>query len=302
MADQGELLQPQLERLDDVLIRSALGSRPDDVYWEFNSLDRPDEAADAEIEFKRSQTFKNYADIGFFQDEALAKIAKNALIESGRFPGCEAAFDEAENEGLADPEDKPDPSELQTAAEVAAGKVEAMRAKGTVDAAQAVALITDARPRSLYVSRKLVNGAEFLKWAKAQGIPEPMDAADLHTTICYSRTPVDWLKVDSAWNENDQGQLTVRPGGARLVERLGDKGAVVLLFNASELSWRHEQIMRAGGSHDFEDFQPHVTISWNVPIDFDVDAVEPFRGKLMFGPEIFAEIDEDWTPAKLANA
>jgi phage-related protein (TIGR01555 family) len=296
--DQGELLKPQLERLDPLLLRSALGSFPDDVWWEFAPLDKPDESQDAEIEKKYADALRVYSDTGLIGDEPLAEIARNRIVESGRWPGSEAAFDKAAANGtLEGKEEEADPDELKTAAELAAAKAEELRSKGTIDDAQAVALITDARPRTLYVSRKLVNAAELLAWAKGQGIPDPMEAGSLHVTVCYSKTPLDWLKVDAEdWNQEKDGRITVPPGGPRIVERLGDKGAVALLFASSRLSWRHEQIMRAGGSHDFEEFTPHVTVSWNVPIDFDLDAVEPYRGKLVFGPEVFAEIGGDWTP------
>lgn len=299
-ADQGELLAPALDRLDPFLIRSALGGQPDDIYYEFNPLDEPDEKDDATIEKTVAETIKIYGDLGLFREEALAEIAKNRMIEGGRFPGSEAAFEKFA--GLPEPDPAADPNQLQTAAEVAAGKAEALRSKGAVTDAQAVALITDARPRSLYVSRKLLNGAEFLKWAKAQGFGDTLTADELHCTVLYSKQPVDWLKMGEAWDNNSDGKLTVPAGGARIVEPLGDKGAVVLLFNSSNISYRHEQMVREGASHDFDEYQPHVTITWKAPDGLDLDDVEPYRGKLVFGPEIFAEIDEDWTPAMLAGS
>jgi phage-related protein (TIGR01555 family) len=293
--DQGELLKPHLERLDPLLLRSALGKVPDDVWWEFAPLDKPDESQDAEIEKKAADTIKVLADTGLFQDEALAELGRNRMIESGRWPGSEAAF---EKFGEV-PEDEPeaDPDELKTAAELAAAKAEELRSKGTIDDAQAVALITDARPRTLYVSRKLVNAAEFLSWAKAQGFGETLEPDELHVTICYSRTPIDWLKVEAEdWNQEKDGSITIPAGGPRIVEPLGDKGAVVLLFGSSRLSWRHEQLIRAGASHDWDDYQPHITITYAMRDGFDLSKVEPFRGKLVFGPEIFQELDLDWTP------
>jgi uncharacterized protein len=296
--DQGEYLQPQLEQIDAALIPSALGSRPSDVYWEFNPLDEPDEAQESEIDKRVAETLKIYADMAVFQDEALSEIAKNKMIESGRFPGSEAAFEKFK--GLPEGDDEVDPNanpdDLKTAAELAAAKVETMRKQKAVNDTQAVALITDARPRSLYVQRQLLNAKEFLDWAKGQGFTQLLEADELHVTICYSRTPIDWLKVESAWESDDEGKLTVPAGGARIVEPLGDKGAVVLLFNSSSLSWRHEQIIRAGASHDWDDYQPHVTITYDGK-GIDLEAVEPYRGKLVFGPEIFQELDLDWTPA-----
>ena len=111
----------------------------------------------------------------------------------------------------------------------------------------------------------------------------------------FSRVAVDWMKAGQAWNNEKNGYLLVEPGGARLVEKLGDKGAVVLLFNSSELAWRHEAIRRdAGASWDYPEYQPHVTITY-AGGDIDLSKVEPYRGKLLFGPEIFQELDEDWS-------
>lgn len=152
----------------------------------------------------------------------------------------------------------------------------------------------DATPRSLYVQRKLLNGAEFIRWAKAQGFEATTPADDLHVAIAFSRQPVDWMKVGESWTGDKDGELVIKPGGARLVEPLGDKGAVVLLFNSSELSWRHEEIKRAGASFDFDEYQPHVTITYQAPAGLDLRKVEPYRGELRFGPEIFEEVVEGW--------
>jgi hypothetical protein len=170
-----------------------------------------------------------------------------------------------------------------------------MERQGKITGDQAVRLMTDASPRTLYVSRKLLNGAEFLAWAKGQGFEAPLAAADLHVTVLYSRTPVDWMKMGSSWSDDSKGQITVPPGGARIVQALGDKGAVVLLFASSDLQWRHQQMVDAGASHDFDEYQPHVTITYD-GADIDLATVEPFQGELRFGPEVFEELDLDWTP------
>jgi hypothetical protein len=46
-------------------------------------------------------------------------------------------------------------------------------------------------------------------------------------------------------------------------------------------------------SHDFDEYQPHVTITYEGS-DLDLSKVEPYRGELVFGPEIFAEVVDDW--------
>lgn len=147
-----------------------------------------------------------------------------------------------------------------------------------------------ARPRTLYVSRKLLNGREFLEWAAKQGFKSTLDADDLHVTIAYSRAPVDWIACGQAWG-TENGGLRIPPGGPRVVEPIGPKGAVALKFASTDLSWRHMAIREAGASWDWPDYEPHVTITYE-PGAVDIAKVEPFRGELRFGPEVFQEIDE----------
>ena len=149
----------------------------------------------------------------------------------------------------------------------------------------------DAEPRTLYVRRDILNAAEIIAWAKGQGFKTTLPADDLHVTIAFSREPLDWMKVGESWSFGDgKGNLTVNPGGPRMMERFGK--ASVLLFSSSDLQWRHMAIREAGASWDHPEYQPHVTISYE--LDGDLDAVEPYRGKIELGPEIFEEVDDDW--------
>lgn len=265
-AQQEAVLRPALERIDPLLIASALGSVPAEIHWMFAPLSSLSEVEESEVNKRNAETTQIYVNTGLIPVEALAKGVQNKLIEDGVYPGLDSALDEAEGDDLELPEgDEDDP-----------------------------ALIGDAEPRPLYVQRKLINTKEFLDWAKSQGFSETLAADDLHVTVLYSRAPVDWMKMGETWT-GDKGNLTVNPGGARIVEPLGDKGAIVLLFASSELTWRHGDMIRNGASHDYDEYQPHVTITY-AGKDVDLSKVEPYRGKLEFGPEIFEELNTDWTP------
>jgi phage-related protein (TIGR01555 family) len=293
-ARQGELLRPALERIDALLIPSALGNRPPDIYWEFAPFDQPNQKDSAEVEKTYAETLQAYATTGLLPDPALTAMAKNRIIESGLWPGSEKAFEEAEAAIAADPSLDPnnqDPGQLTTLEQ----RVGAMEQKGTITPAQKDALLTDAAPRTLYVQRKLVNAADVIAWAKGQGFETTLTADEMHVTVCYSRDPVDWMKVGEPWNQDDKGQLKIPPGGARMLDEFGSlQTATVLLFSSSALCWRHEEIARAGASYDFDEYQPHITITYDAPDALDLSKVEPYRGELVFGPEIFEEINDDW--------
>lgn len=277
-AEQEVYLRPRLERLDEVLIRSALGSRPPEVHFAFAPLWQISEKDKADIFKTKADAARVIAGNGgtslpLMPIEALSDALVNAMVETGDLPGLEAAMEEygrlSEQDDEDDAEALPPPA-LPTA-------------------------VNDAAPRTLYVQRKLLNAADLISWAKEQGFETTTPADDMHVTVAFSRAAVDWMKAGETWSGDKDGKLTVQPGGARLVEKLGDKGAVVLLFNSSDLSWRHEAIRRdAGASWDYPEYQPHVTITY-AGGDVDLSKVEPYRGKLVFGPEIFEEIDADWT-------
>ena len=263
-------IKPAMSVLDEGLIRSALGSRPREVHYTWAPLWQATAKERADIGKTTADTIKALKDSGLFPEDALSTAAVNLLVELSVMPGLEAAI---EKFGAELPDDDDGDVDLPgTAADQPAAKK----------------AITDAAPRSLYVSRKVINGAEIIAWAKSQGFESTVPDADLHVTVAYSRNPVDWMKVGESWSGDGKGQLKIAPGGARLIDKFGE-GAVVLLFNSSELAWRHVSIVEAGASWDWPDYQPHITFTYE-PGSVDIDKVEPYRGAIELGPEIFEEL------------
>lgn len=144
-------------------------------------------------------------------------------------------------------------------------------------------------PRPLYVYRRLKNAKDIIAWAKAQGFKSMVPARELHVTVAYSKRPVNWFAIGTDWS----AELTVPEGGPRAVDRLGAEGAVVLHFTSYDLKWRNEEMRDKGASWDFEDYLPHVTLTYD-PGEIDLTKVEPYQGKLVFGPEVFEMIEDGW--------
>lgn len=262
-------IKPAMSVLDEGLIRSALGSRPKEVHYTWAPLWQATAKERADIGKTTADTIKALKDSGLFPEDALSTAAVNLLVELSVMPGLEAAIEKFGSELPDDDDGDALPSTV-------------------ADQPVAKKAITDAAPRSLYVSRKVINGAEIIEWAKSQGFESTVSAADLHVTVAYSRNPVDWMKVGESWSGDGKGQLKIAPGGARLIDKFGE-GAVVLLFNSSELAWRHVSIVEAGASWDWPDYQPHITFTYE-PGSVDIDKVEPYRGAIELGPEIFEEL------------
>jgi len=265
-------LTPALYRLDECLIRSALGSRPPEIFYTWAPLEQMSEKEQAEIGKMNAETAEILGRTGFFTSSELRTVVGNQLVESGFYPGLDQAMEETgEDFDLGQGDDD----------------------TGTTEGDQNRQAANDAAPRTLYVSRKVTNAAEIIAWAKEQGFKDIVRPSELHVTIAYSRTPVDWMKMGENWSDNGKGGLTIPPGGPRLMEAFGQTGeAKVLIFSSSALSWRHEDMKRNGASWDHDEYQPHLTISYD-PDAPDLDKVEPYRGKIELGPEIFEEVKED---------
>jgi len=149
-------------------------------------------------------------------------------------------------------------------------------------------------PRSLYISRKLLPAsAKALRaHAEAAGLVGLVDVDDMHVTVCYSRTPVDWFAMpQSGWGSEEDGGLRIRPGGPRVFEAFGDQ-STVLMIASDALTWRAEDLKMAGASYDQDPYRPHVTVAKG-PQTVDLAAIEPFTGVLLFGPEVWEPLDTD---------
>jgi len=82
-------LTPATAILDECLIRSALGSRPPEIFYNWRPLWQPTIKERAETGKIIADTFKVVYDMGVVPEEAIAKSLVNSLTESGLAPGLE---------------------------------------------------------------------------------------------------------------------------------------------------------------------------------------------------------------------
>lgn len=255
---------PEMALLDTCLQYSAIGKFTPTLHYVWRSLWQTTPKEQTDIGKVVADTIKTLSDTKLFPTDALAKVAANALVEAQALPGLEDAMGEFEGSDLPEPGEPPE----------------------TVS-------VGDAAPQPLYVSRKVENAAQVLAHFKAQGL-DTIEPGELHVTIAYSRTPVDWMKIGPHWAAEADGKLTVPAGGPRMMDKFGE--ATVLLFNNWQLSSRHADIREAGASWDHVDYQPHVTIAYNT--DADISAIAPYTGPILLGPEIFEALQTNWAEDK----
>ena len=268
---------PAMHGLDEALIRSALGSRPAEIFYKWAELEQMSDKERAEIGKMKAETANVLAGTGLFMQEELREVVGNQFVEDGFYPGLgdllkqngetlpefdlERRATEAGVKALENPQPEPKPGQP----------------------------VADAAPRTLYLRRDVLNAGEIIKWYRDQGVPEVYAPESMHVTIVYSKKAFDWMKMGEPW----EAQLEVPEGGPRIMEKFGDTGDVlVLLFAARELQWRHELAKELGASSDFPEYQPHISISLRAS-EVDLINVKPWQGPIVLGPEVYEEIDED---------
>ncbi|MGJ0397423.1 MAG: DUF1073 domain-containing protein [Methylocystis sp.] len=102
-------LRPQLERLDEILIRSA-GVAPDAVSFEFRPLWQMTEAEKAELRLKKAQATAVYATNALLPEPVLQKAVQEQLIEDGVYPNLKQIaedFDDEDDSEELEPGDEP---------------------------------------------------------------------------------------------------------------------------------------------------------------------------------------------------
>jgi len=261
-------IEPATETLDECLIRSALGNRPEEIEFEWTPLQQLNEKEIADIGKTISETSAKLVDTGLYDPEAVEEATTNQMVQMKIFPTFDTIVNDHKRDFDSDREFEVESRQNQGAK---AGQTE----------------ISDAAPRSLYIHRKIKNGDDIIAWAKSQGISKTLKPEDLHVTIAFSRDELDWMKLGEAW----QSEIKIAEGGARIMEQF-DGGATVLLFKANELEWRHREVLRHGGSFDYDEYEPHITITYGeTPALSDI---EPYQGEIVLGPEIFQEVDLEW--------
>lgn len=301
-SDQEVNLTPTLHYLDEVIIRSALGTRDEALHYNWNSLWQLDDTQKATLAKSKADTFKIDNDAAIIPVDIMRDARINQLIEDGTYPGLEGIVDDWE---LANGPMEEDPAQMApplgaidplTGLPMAPppgapgakpgfppkpGATKALppgakqkqlpppKPPKTADASyraerkrQRLQRIADARPLSLYVRRQIVNAQDIHTWAKAQGFKSMLPKDELHVTICYSKKAIDWTKIIDRPYDQDENGEMRIPPGG---VRLLDRfgDATVLLFTSSSLTYRHCYIKQvADASYDYDDYQPHMTITY----------------------------------------
>jgi len=111
-------------------------------------------------------------------------------------------------------------------------------------------------------------------WLEGQNdlIPMPVPKEQIHTTVVYSRKDFPCPVGEDIHLPNAQSFC---PSGFTLLgQHEDDSACLVMLLDADPLIDVHELLIQEGAQHDFDDYIPHITLSYSVPKDFDHSLIE----------------------------
>ena len=98
-SDQIVRLKPAMHLLDEVIIRSALGSKPDEIDYDWNSLWQLSDTEKADVNLKLAQAHLVDVNAGVIAPQVLKQGRENYLVEDGfMYPGIDSAIEEFDKE------------------------------------------------------------------------------------------------------------------------------------------------------------------------------------------------------------
>lgn len=111
-------------------------------------------------------------------------------------------------------------------------------------------------------------------------VPNPVPREKFHSTICYSRVNIPYVVASGSFEVANNGHLEVW--------KTDDGSTLVLVLDSDYLSCRHMYARAIGATHDFPDYTPHITLSYNVgpltykgevqiPVVLDREYKEPLK-------------------------
>lgn len=134
--------------------------------------------------------------------------------------------------------------------------------------------------------KRTVNALE--KYIKDNNIPNPND--NWHTTLLYSRKHLPHYKPDEKYKKPMVGT----PMALEVWKSQSGKNVLVVNYSCPTLYQRHHKLMQQhGATYDFDEYKPHVTLSYDVGDDFDVDGLPEFKRQLKIVGEYYEDLDAD---------
>ena len=128
-----------------------------------------------------------------------------------------------------------------------------------------------------------------------EGIPNPIDPNDIHSTIAHSKTDIPDYKADGTLEEPEEARIN----DFRIFKTKEGGRCLVATVDSDYLKNRHQKSLAHGVTYDFPEYIPHVTVSYNVGDDWPEENLEKLTNKyggtkLKISDEYAQDLDPDW--------
>lgn len=129
----------------------------------------------------------------------------------------------------------------------------------------------------IYCYREVVNKEDIGIWLNSLNLIEPIDINDLHLTVSY--------KKDEILNDIElDNYMYIVPHNNRKINILGT--TLVLSITSIYLQNRWNYYIENEYHWDYNDYKPHISLSYNYKNYKFLGEIEPFDGDIILGPEI----------------
>lgn len=138
------------------------------------------------------------------------------------------------------------------------------------------------------------------KFCKEHKVKNAIPASKLHCTILYSRKYLPEYKACGKYEEPLVGKpiefdiwKTSPPD-----PKAEKTNCLVLKFECDDLVSRHKELMKDhGATFDYDQYTPHLTLSYNVG-DLDIKDLLMYDGPIEVEEEYKEDLDLDWAKSK----
>ncbi|MDE1829270.1 MAG: hypothetical protein KGI25_02995 [Thaumarchaeota archaeon] len=130
-------------------------------------------------------------------------------------------------------------------------------------------------------------------------IPNPLEEKLLHCTVIYSRVFCGERALgdlDPHW-KGEFDAYNVWPTSPKQDQE--PTHCLTLGFICPEMHQRHRDLRAAGATHDFPDFNPHITLSYDVGNEFEYLLLPHYSGPLHFHHEYSEPLNLEFVKTKV---
>ena len=160
-------------------------------------------------------------------------------------------------------------------------------------------LLNENKTEGLYVAVKFSDECvdRILDYCDSVNIPNVLNRSDFHSTLAYSRKPVPDFSPES------EIDVVGKPKGFEIwpsepnAFKKEKTYCLVMKFDCDYMTNRFNEIMSMGATYDYDKYQPHITLSYDVGEDFDTSVLPDIAkiGTISIVSEYSEKLDFDKT-------